>query len=172
MKSLRQIFILLAVSLVLFGCSSPPALENNPWKVVSLPTDATMVDIGFTRDPSHGWVVGNASSLLETLDGGDTWQERSLDLDNDKYVFTSISFFEDEGWAVGQPNILLHTTDGGSQWEEIPLSERLPGQPTTITALDERSAEMSTDVGAIYRTMDSGQNWKAMVEGAVGVVRN
>jgi len=172
LRSLRQFFIPLVVSLVLVGCSSPPTLEYNPWKVVSLPTDATMIDVGFTGDPNHGWVVGNESSLLETFDGGDTWQAKSLDLDSDKYIFTSVSFVGDEGWAVGQPNILLHTTDGGALWEEVPLSDRLPGQPTTITALDVSSAEMSTDVGAIYRTVDSGQNWKAMVEGAVGVVRN
>jgi photosystem II stability/assembly factor-like uncharacterized protein len=31
---------------------------------------------------------------------------------------------------------------------------------------------MATNVGAIYQTSDSGQTWKAMVEQAVGVVRN
>jgi photosystem II stability/assembly factor-like uncharacterized protein len=31
---------------------------------------------------------------------------------------------------------------------------------------------MTTTVGAIYQTKDSGQTWKAMVEEAVGVVRN
>jgi photosystem II stability/assembly factor-like uncharacterized protein len=31
---------------------------------------------------------------------------------------------------------------------------------------------MTTDVGAIYQTKDGGQTWKAMVEEAVGVVRN
>jgi photosystem II stability/assembly factor-like uncharacterized protein len=31
---------------------------------------------------------------------------------------------------------------------------------------------MATDVGAIYQTSDGGQNWKASLEAAVGVVRN
>src|SRR3712207_928832 len=31
---------------------------------------------------------------------------------------------------------------------------------------------MATTVGAIYQTKDAGQTWKAMVEEAVGVVRN
>lgn len=31
---------------------------------------------------------------------------------------------------------------------------------------------MTTDVGAIYQTQDSGRTWKAMVQEAVGVLRN
>lgn len=42
----------------------------------------------------------------------------------------------------------------------------------SIVALAQNTAEMATDVGAIYRTTDGGQNWKAQVEQAVGVVRN
>ena len=47
-----------------------------------------------------------------------------------------------------------------------------PGNPNTIVALGPQSAEMTTDVGAIYRTTDGGKNWKAMVQEAVGVLRN
>jgi photosystem II stability/assembly factor-like uncharacterized protein len=67
---------------------------------------------------------------------------------------------------------LLHTTDAGKSWERVPLSEKLPGAPNTIKALGSNSAEMTTTIGAIYRTEDGGRNWKALVEQAVGVIRN
>lgn len=73
---------------------------------------------------------------------------------------------------MGQPSLLLHTDDQGESWTEIPLSSKLPGDPNTIIAIGPSAAEMTTDVGAIYRTEDGGQHWRDQVEDAVGVVRN
>lgn len=170
-KFTQHILTLLAVLLVCTACGSPPSLSVNPWQPVALPTDATPLDVGFVS-PDHGWLVGTRSTLLETLDGGQTWQSRSMLLDDQDYRFTSVSFSGQEGWITGEPAILLHTTDGGKTWLRISLSSKLPGMPNTVVALGPNSAEMTTDVGAIYRTRDSGQTWKAVVQEAVGVVRN
>jgi photosystem II stability/assembly factor-like uncharacterized protein len=174
LKSLKQIVIVAIALLFCSGCAKVflPTLSNNPWQPVALPTESTLLDVAFTGNPQHGWLVGKAATLLETNDGGDTWQPRSLQLDSQRYNFTSVSFAGNEGWVVGQPGILLHTTDAGKTWEQVPLSEKLPGQPSTITALGKRSAEMTTDIGAIYRTQDGGSNWKALVQEALGVTRN
>ena len=171
-KTLKQIVILLAVALICASCSYTASLSYNPWQVVSLPTEANLQAVGFTGDPSHGWLVGSNATILETTDAGKTWQEKKLELGEQNYRFTSVSFKGDEGWITGEPSILLHTTDGGATWSRIPLSEKLPGAPNTIVALGPQSAEMSTTVGAIYQTKDGGKTWKAMVEEAVGVVRN
>jgi photosystem II stability/assembly factor-like uncharacterized protein len=171
-KNLKQILIFLAVSLLCLGCSQVPSTSYNPWKVLNLPTEASLVDVAFTDDAKHGWVVGTQSTLFETTDGGNTWQQKVLDLENEKVSFTDISFKGQEGWVVGEPSILLHTDDGGKSWSRIPLSAKLPGSPYGIVALGSSSAEMVTNLGAIYKTIDSGRNWKALVEGAVGVARN
>ena len=130
-----------------------------------------MQDLTFTGDTQHGWIVGSDASLLETTDGGKTWENRKLELDSDKYRFTSISFSGNEGWIVGEPSILLHTLDGGKSWERVALSSQLPGTPSTILASGKNSAEMTTNIGAIYSTQDGGKNWKALVNQAVGVFR-
>ncbi|MBD2257742.1 photosynthesis system II assembly factor Ycf48 [Pseudanabaena sp. FACHB-2040] len=163
-----------AIALMATGCSNAflPDLQQNPWKVIQLPVETNFSDIAFTKDPNHGWLVGNRSSLLETRDGGETWEERQLELGDQSYTFTSVDFAGDEGWIVGDPSLLLHTTDGGTTWENLPLSAKLPGTPFLVTALGPKSAEMATNIGAIYVTQDGGRNWKGLVEGAVGVVRN
>ncbi len=168
----QRLFALFAVILICVGCSKVPSTSYNPWKVISLPTEAKLLDIAFTDNPQHGYLVGSNATLLETKDGGDTWQPVKLQLDKNKYRFNAISFAGKEGWIAGEPSLLLHSTDGGNSWSRITLSEKLPGNPISVVALGENTAEMATDVGAIYKTTDGGKNWKAQVEEAVGVVRN
>ena len=173
LKSVRQIAIVLVAILLCTSCSKNflPSVSNNPWQLVPLPIEETLSDVAFV-DANHGWLVGVKSTLLETKDSGETWEQRSLDLGDSNYTFSSISFAGSEGWIVGQPSLLLHTTDGGSSWSRIPLSEKLPGAPYMITALTAKTAEMATDVGAIYQTKDGGKTWQALVQEAVGVLRN
>ncbi len=171
---LKRGLIALVIVVMASGCSKY-FLEDasvHPWQVIQVPTESTLSDIAFTQDASHGWIVGSRNTLLETFDGGATWQTRALTLDDQPYTFTSIDFAGNEGWVTGIPSILLHTPDGGTTWEKVPLSNELPGTPFLVTALGPEAAEMATDIGAIYATEDAGRHWKALVQGAVGVVRN
>ncbi|KAF6259737.1 photosystem II stability/assembly factor HCF136 [Scenedesmus sp. NREL 46B-D3] len=153
---------------------------SSDWEEVDLPVDkgVVLLDIGFTgSDPNHGFLLGTRQTLLETFDGGNTWQQREIDAARDEgfnYRFQSISFSGDEGWIVGKPAILLHTSDGGKSWERIPLSAKLPGAPLVITALpgEPGQAELTTDQGAIYVTNNKAYTWSAAVLETVDATLN
>ena len=175
-------------SLSLFASSSSSqkeafaddSLNSNFWEKVNLPLEpgVILLDIAFTDENArHGFLLGTRQTILETFDGGKTWDAKDLgqDVIDDEvnYRFNSVSLNGDEGWIVGKPAILLHTVDAGKTWERVGLSPRLPGIPVLITATgDNGVAEMVTDQGAIYLTTDAARNWKAAVEETVDATLN
>ncbi len=105
-------------------------------------------------------MLGTRQTLLETKDGGKSWNPRKVAAAQDEgfnYRFNSVSFNGEEGWIVGRPAILLHTTDGGTNWERVPLSAKLPGNPILVHALPGKSgqAELTTDQVSLLQIADS-----------------
>lgn len=151
------------------------AAASKMWTPVQLPFTDTLYDIDFDSD-THGYLVGARGSFAETNDGGKTWEARSFsNLDAEEevtYRFQVASFKDGEGWVLGKPTLMLHTKDGGKSWERIPMSPKLPGEPTSIVSLGPSQAEMTTSQGAVYTTENAGRNWKAQVKETIDATLN
>lgn len=151
------------------------AKATRQWQQVKVPFEDTVYDIDFDS-PTHGYIVGARGSFAETNDGGATWEPRSFsNLDAEEeitYRFQVVSFKDGEGWVLGKPTLLLHTKDSGKSWERIPLSPKLPGEPTGILAKGPNQAEMITSSGAVYTTENAGRNWKAQVQETIDATLN
>lgn len=171
---LRSLLSLLLVCGLLGGCVSTrlTTAAESPWQAIPLNTRSSGLDLAFS-DGNHGILVGSNRLILETDDGGRSWQERNLDLPaEENFRLISIDFAGDEGWIAGQPGLVLHSTDTGRTWSRLRLTGKLPGEPYLVTALGPDQAELATTVGAIYRTDDRGGHWTALVEDATGAVRD
>jgi photosystem II stability/assembly factor-like uncharacterized protein len=151
------------------------AVSGGKWTKVDLPFEDTLYDIDFESE-THGYLVGARGAFAETNDGGKTWEARSFsNLDPEEevtYRFQVVSFKGGEGWVLGKPTLLLHTKDSGRTWERIPLSPKLPGEPSAIIALGPNRAEMTTSSGAVYTTENAGRNWKAQVKETIDATLN
>ena len=105
---------------------------------------------------------------MESTDGGETWEKRSLDISaEENFRLLDIDFKGSEGWLIGQPSLVMHTIDEGKNWTRLSLG-KLPGQPFLITTVDAGVAELATTAGAIYETSDNGESWNAKVVDASG----
>ena len=86
-----------------------------PCLQVDLPVEdgVVLLDIAFTgSDPKHGFLTGTRQTLLETFNGGKTWEPRFIESVDEEGItdrYNYISFSGSEGWIVGKP-CLLYTS--------------------------------------------------------------
>ncbi|RMT66556.1 hypothetical protein ALP29_02109, partial [Pseudomonas syringae pv. avii] len=110
---------------------------------------------------NHGLAVGAYGALIETTDGGKTWNDVSERLDNeDQYHLNAIAQVKGAGlFIVGEQGSMFRSSDDGQTWEKLegPYEGSLFGvistaQPQTLLAYGLR--------GNLYRSTDFGSTWE------------
>jgi photosystem II stability/assembly factor-like uncharacterized protein len=149
-------------------------VQNNgkSWTPVLIDVNGERAFYSFTfMTAKVGFVVGtqkksdgHAVLILQTSDGGATWQERQANVKSELELHKapalhSITFCgENSGWAVGG-HLILHTVDGGQSWQaqqsNVDSNDRLF---TVACASPERAWAVGTG-GLVVRTSDGGSIW-------------
>lgn len=113
----------------------------------------------FFLDTQHGWIVGEAGTVLLTTDGGVMWEI----VDTGKYFTTlnDIKFVNPtNGWAVGEGGVIIASTDGGNTWQD-----KQSGVQKTLMSLEISPTEKSTLwvgglQGTVLNSKDDGETWE------------
>lgn len=135
-------------------------------------------------DEKRGFAVGDRSTLVETKDGGETWEARKVAPESageeeenpdlllamqDPILYDVHFLDESTGWVVGEFGRILRTDDGGATWRE--QQKTLMGEETgivdpmdipTFFGVHPVSAEEAIVTGLegrIARTTDGGETW-------------
>jgi photosystem II stability/assembly factor-like uncharacterized protein len=132
-----------------------------PWTEEKLPGNEN--PLAMTCDLKGGlWVVGSFSSIIHSVDGGKSWQSKSIGED---FMFTGIQFQNaDHGVAVGEFGSIYSTADGGQTWVQ---GAALPDEfyPLSMFFKDIQHGWVGGLGGAILATSDGGKTWTRQTTG-------
>ncbi|MCC7438411.1 MAG: hypothetical protein IT211_07920, partial [Armatimonadetes bacterium] len=129
------------------------------WNIGSANTKAQLHAVHF-RDSLNGVVGGSALTVMQTTDGGATWQQRSRGTEDVESVWDITMITPMLGVAVGGTNltaIILRTVDGGKTWDNVPSPVENP-----LYAMHFINAREGWAVGAwntVIHTSDGGATW-------------
>ena len=100
----------------------------------------------------NGWSAGGTGLILNTKDGGLTWETQNS---NTLKPINKISFIDNSlGWACGNSGVLINTQDGGENWtvQNSFTSKNLYGVDFT----NESFGWLCGDEGSILHTDNGG----------------
>jgi photosystem II stability/assembly factor-like uncharacterized protein len=102
------------------------------------------------------FVVGYGGKILETKDGGRTWEQHASGTTNALYKVHFVD--EKNGWIVGQSGTILRTEDGGASWKAVDS-----GSQRYLFSIDSLSPQHLIAVGeqaTLLETKDGGATWE------------
>lgn len=140
----------------------------------SVPTQSMLTAVYFA-DGEYGWAVGHDETILNTVDGGETWTRSHFAPEAQQPLLDLWFANRVSGIAVGAYGAYLTTNDGGRSWQVSrfaapvdpraePLEEgELPPDLhlNRIVGVGPR-LYIAAEGGRLFRSDDRGANWRAL----------
>jgi photosystem II stability/assembly factor-like uncharacterized protein len=112
---------------------------------------------GTFLNSERGWLVGANATILQTVDGGETWHACAV-MDEARVRFTAVSFVDARrGWAVGAQGRIFATRDGGRTWSVQTSNVEADLLDVKFTSASEGWACGAE--GTLLHTSDGGAHW-------------
>ena len=83
--SIPNLLLSIVLCFILSSCSSTGVMmsDSSPWKTIQFEDQANALDVDFIDD-KNGFLVGSNRLIMESNDGGETWEKRNLDLPSEE----------------------------------------------------------------------------------------
>ncbi len=168
MMNKKIISLVLTVS-ALIGLDVPNHIyaQTQDWTVQESGTTIRLNDVFFI-DENNGWIVGDSSLILHTINGGEEWIEQNSPVDSIR--FEKIFFANSQvGYIVGWEGTILYTHNGGETWARSEIGLNFPIYDLSFVNADTGWAVGGDFLGErkrgiILYTRDGGVNWEIQFE--------
>ena len=149
----------------------------------SVPTRVMLTAVFFIDD-AYGWAVGHDETIINTVDGGETWTRSHFAPDAQQPLLDLWFANRVSGIAVGAYGAYFTTNDSGRTWSGAkfaPAPQPQPAMPAAGAGSSEESFEdvppdyhlnrivgvgnrlyIAAEGGQLYRSDDRGANWRAL----------
>jgi len=119
-----------------------------------LPQGNTLRDVFFVNAQT-GWAVGDAGTILKTVNGGATWTAQTSGIAK---TLLSVYFTDTHtGWAVGSAGEIIKTNDSGQTW--ITQNSGTTNSLWSVHFADNQTGWVVSGGGRILKTINGGQDW-------------
>lgn len=138
----------------------------------SVPTRVMLTAV-FFADADYGWAVGHDETIINTLDGGETWTRSHFAPEAQQPLLDLWFANRVSGIAVGAYGAYFTTNDGGRTWAGAKFAPTLPAvkdadaEPppdyhlNRIVGVGNR-LYVAAEGGQLYRSDDRGASWRAL----------
>lgn len=155
--------------------------EGATWRQAKSVPTRDMLTAVFFIDADYGWAVGHDETILNTVDGGETWTRSHFAPEAQQPLLDLWFANRVSGIAVGAYGAYFTTNDGGRTWSGAKFAPaRAPASPGDAAAGAPGDAQWAPDYhlnrivgvgnrlyiaaegGQLYRSDDRGANWRAL----------
>lgn len=136
--------------------------NGQSWSQIKSPVDVTLTGISFSSQ-TNGWIVGHESTILQTMDGGETWIINRYKPEEERF-YMSVNFVSPQlGYVLGTDGELWVTEDAGETWNMTLLSveDWYQNHLFAIEQIDNASLVVS-ERGGVFYSKDSLTDWQVV----------
>jgi photosystem II stability/assembly factor-like uncharacterized protein len=150
--------------------------NGRSWKQGRVPTQSLLTGVHFPT-PELGWAVGHEKLILNSRDGGASWEVQYADplvwgSDNEHATISTGQPLLDvwfrtatEGFAVGAYGTFLYTDDAGQNWQDWSTRIDNPDEwhlNAIGASADGNTLYIGGESGYLFRSRDGGQTWETL----------
>ncbi len=158
------------------------------WQQADVPLQTTLTSVFFI-DNKHGWAVGHDATILNTINGGLSWEIQQYKPELEKPLLDIAFMTPLKGVAIGAYGLFFRTIDGGKTWHnefhkefltlddieyltELRQEDEEAYRDETSSILphfnrlviDGRTLYLVGEIGLIAKSNDFGINWQRLDE--------